>query len=743
MATDPNVQEVLDASLLQTQESQRLTQEVSSKLKAIDDSKDNAILEMETKTNSAITTIDSKQAEIESSHTNKLVELDAAKESIPVEVAEQWEADKVGFKQTVVAEAVSETGVNAARAETAANVSTSTNNIFSTKADGEAAKVNGEFFWVLSGNENNTLELWLMGETVAADTGKRVASAPYLNALADAVYDSGQYVTDATDDIIDLFVTATTQKSLAHFDKKRKSFKFMGIPTNEDLKSLVTSNPAMRNSDIVGADYDFNDLSTLFQDEAGELPVTSVGQTVALVLDKSGQGRHLTLTDVTLGYSFGKYCLLFNGSTSRGNLPTDVLMGSESFYLSVSAEYHDNIREQFPVWFSGPGENSGSTRLGIGVYELGDTHIRVYCRALSEDAVSKEFIYPSEVNKPINMEVNIDYLNQTLLTRVNGEQSTTSDTWLNGVAVEDLPVGRALLGGFNQTPFNGKIYSLSMRNKKLSDVELEVTKAYVLSTIPKKEINVFLIGGQSNADGRAPAGAGPFHLRNNLVNGVKVWNGSQLTDYDLTDYGKDGNGSSWVRTQTDGNFSFVHVALKEMAEKIPNLTVCQVTSGGTSLAPRTFERGSWCPDVELIPDGTPRLLEDLENRFNALQSYCEENQIKLNVLGFLWHQGESDAPTPYAAAYADRFEKLINRVRKFTSCPRLPVFYGTVPVESISFNATVQQAHLNYAANDIDTYCTLTDGFSLLGDSLHFDANGCTTFGLDIANKIKHYLRIV
>ena len=43
-----------------------------------------------------------------------------------------------------------------------------------------------------------------------------------------------------------------------------------------------------------GSWYDPSDLSTLFQDSAGTIPVTADGQSVGLVLDKSGNGNHAT-----------------------------------------------------------------------------------------------------------------------------------------------------------------------------------------------------------------------------------------------------------------------------------------------------------------------------------------------------------------------------------------------------------------------------------------------------------------
>lgn len=43
-----------------------------------------------------------------------------------------------------------------------------------------------------------------------------------------------------------------------------------------------------------GVWYDPSDLTTLFQDTAGTQPVTTAGQSVALMLDKSGRGNHAT-----------------------------------------------------------------------------------------------------------------------------------------------------------------------------------------------------------------------------------------------------------------------------------------------------------------------------------------------------------------------------------------------------------------------------------------------------------------
>ena len=55
-----------------------------------------------------------------------------------------------------------------------------------------------------------------------------------------------------------------------------------------------TPQEIFRTGNVLGAWYDPSDLSTLFQDAAGNVPVTASGQQVGRMLDKSGNGLHLT-----------------------------------------------------------------------------------------------------------------------------------------------------------------------------------------------------------------------------------------------------------------------------------------------------------------------------------------------------------------------------------------------------------------------------------------------------------------
>jgi hypothetical protein len=67
-----------------------------------------------------------------------------------------------------------------------------------------------------------------------------------------------------------------------------------------------------------GAWFDPSDLSTLFQDAAGTIPVTAVGQPVGKMLDKSGNGYHATQSitayrPALMQDIYGYYYLAFDG----------------------------------------------------------------------------------------------------------------------------------------------------------------------------------------------------------------------------------------------------------------------------------------------------------------------------------------------------------------------------------------------------------------------------------------------
>ncbi|MEG2264216.1 MAG: hypothetical protein RSC68_07675 [Acinetobacter sp.] len=74
--------------------------------------------------------------------------------------------------------------------------------------------------------------------------------------------------------------------------------------TNQNLSSLIKS--LFQNGEQ-GFAFDLNDLSTMFQDAAGTVPVTGVGQPVSLIKDKSGRNNHAFQTVSTSRSLLGRH----------------------------------------------------------------------------------------------------------------------------------------------------------------------------------------------------------------------------------------------------------------------------------------------------------------------------------------------------------------------------------------------------------------------------------------------------
>lgn len=89
-----------------------------------------------------------------------------------------------------------------------------------------------------------------------------------------------------------------------------------GIKFGSELNVLIRSLFANNEQ---GFAFDFNDLSTMYQDSAGTIPVTGVGQPVGKVLDKSGRGNHATQSTsakcpiLQQNATTGAYYLAFDG----------------------------------------------------------------------------------------------------------------------------------------------------------------------------------------------------------------------------------------------------------------------------------------------------------------------------------------------------------------------------------------------------------------------------------------------
>jgi hypothetical protein len=128
-------------------------------------------------------------------------------------------------------------------------------------------------------------------------------------------------------------------------DMIRKAF-LAGISTEFDVSTLFASGE-------MGAWYDPSDLSTLYQDFDLLEPVTTDGQVVSAMLDKSGNGRHVYAnfmdpsTNPTYKTDGTLHWLEFNGSNSLSTSGTINMAGTDK--MSVFASLHKTSNDSVGI----------------------------------------------------------------------------------------------------------------------------------------------------------------------------------------------------------------------------------------------------------------------------------------------------------------------------------------------------------------------------------------------------------
>jgi hypothetical protein len=315
--------------------------------------------------------------------------------------------------------------------------------------------------------------------------------------------------------------------------------------------------------------------------------------------------------------------------------------------------------------------------------------------------------------------------------RFDAVQNQTGDTGSGGL--NGIFIGKAKRGGTRFLTGYISEFRLFSVDESTNILNIEKTIAKFWYNLPTNA-NIFLHGGQSNAEGRYSTdgsdGTGtPSYLTNNIVDGVKVYNGNVITDLDLSKTSAFNNPYEVIRTGGSGrsfgdtppgrsfeNWAFADVAFKEINDSIGNVIVLGISKGGTSLTSDWINSGG--------------LLEVLENRYNKLISKFNAFQVPYNVRGMIWHQGERDGVTGQQAQYQAGWTTFISRIRTLTGNANFPIFYGTISEDSErgAYNTVVKAAQLDTAAGDANLYCRDNTDLTLF-DTAHFDAASQLTFG--------------
>nr|WP_294894372.1 sialate O-acetylesterase [uncultured Pedobacter sp.] len=229
--------------------------------------------------------------------------------------------------------------------------------------------------------------------------------------------------------------------------------------------------------------------------------------------------------------------------------------------------------------------------------------------------------------------------------------------------------------------------------------------------IANKNLDIYILMGQSNMSGR-----GPLIAEDSIVQNEKVlmftknleWAGAKNPlHFDKPSVAAVGPGLSFG------------IALQN-ADKSRTIALVPTAVGGTSI--NAWTPGGFDKNTKKYP------WDDAEKRIIEAMKYG-------TIKGVIWHQGESDSKAESAEAYLPKLVDLIKRVRTLVGNPNLPVVVGQLGRYNPQYdNINRQTAKL--PALVAHTAIASSEGLIDKGDNTHFNRASAIILGQRFAEKM-------
>lgn len=252
-----------------------------------------------------------------------------------------------------------------------------------------------------------------------------------------------------------------------------KMFGFGGAPvTDAEILAVFSGNKQ-------GVWYDPSDLSTLFQDAAGTIPITANGDPDGRMLDKSGNGNHMSQS---ISASRPAY-------TKDGNLDSLYFDGVDDMLVATLAR---NMSESGELYVFAAFKGTPDANIGI-LAELGYDYTSYGGFYLLSSAT-----YSTFAGRGFRVGAGADEINQAtastaniLTATINVNKIAPSKTmvnngaWVNSVSTDfgggvmskdNLHIGRR---NFGTSPFKGHLYGLIIVGGAMTEQEIIDTQNYL------------------------------------------------------------------------------------------------------------------------------------------------------------------------------------------------------------------------------------------------------------------------
>lgn len=242
-----------------------------------------------------------------------------------------------------------------------------------------------------------------------------------------------------------------------------------GSTWSDILNNLLSSPLLLFQAGEQGAWYDPYDMTTLFQDSAGTIPVTASGQVVGRILDKSGRGNHATQPLAASKPIFrdvgGLRYLEFDGADDF------ISVAGIDFTATDAITIWCGARKQSDAAIGTIFELSADINLNNGVFALlaprnvaADIAFRTK-GTLIQDATGTPFASPISFVAAGEGDISSD----RCILRINGAQvaSSVGDQGAGNYGNYPLYIGRR--GGVS-LPFNGNVHGMVLRGSATADL---------------------------------------------------------------------------------------------------------------------------------------------------------------------------------------------------------------------------------------------------------------------------------
>lgn len=227
-----------------------------------------------------------------------------------------------------------------------------------------------------------------------------------------------------------------------------------------------------------GAWYDPSDLSSMFQDAAGTIPVTADGDPVGLRLDKSGNGHHAFQTIPTARALYRtdgtRHWLEYDGVDDCYQTAA-FAWGSDQMFSSFALR--KNIDSAVGV-FAEFGPNTVSTNATFAVFHSNTTSVNgfgVISRGTSQQTLTFESGFPAPVDAVVSAQLEISPA--SLILRANGTQRAASSSSMGS---GNYGTHSLYLGARAETSLflNGRSYGDLLINRHPTPAELAAIDRY-------------------------------------------------------------------------------------------------------------------------------------------------------------------------------------------------------------------------------------------------------------------------